>query len=259
VRILVTGGCGFIGSAVVRHLIEETEHEVVNVDTMTYAATEGSVASVAGDERYRHLEIDIRDADAVEAAFVDHQPDAVMHLAAESHVDRSIDGPEEFLLTNIVGTMQLLQASRRLMATRSDGGVDFRFLHVSTDEVFGDLDHDADPFDESTPYNPRSPYSASKAGVISLTRSHALEFGRAKIRVNAVVPGGVDTDMLRDLALSFADTVEAGYEILAKDAKAQRRIADPSEIAGPVLYLASDLASFVTGATHVVDGGEVID
>ena len=108
-----------------------------------------------------------------------------------------------------------------------------------------------------SPYG--SPYSASKAGVISLTRSHALEFGRAKIRVNAVVPGGVDTDMLRQLALSFADTVEAGYEILAKDAKAQRRIADPSEIAGPVLYLASDLASFVTGATHVVDGGEVLD
>jgi len=177
VRILVTGGCGFIGSAVVRHLIEETEHEVVNVDTMTYAATEGSVASVAGDERYRHLEIDIRDAEAVEAAFVDHQPDAVMHLAAESHVDRSIDGPEEFLLTNIVGTMQLLQASRRLMATRSDGGVDFRFLHVSTDEVFGDLEHDADPFDESTPYNPRSPYSASKAAADHLVRAWGETYG----------------------------------------------------------------------------------
>ena len=104
-----------------------------------------------------------------------------------------------------------------------------------------------------------SAYGASKAGVISLTRSHALEFGRAAIRVNAVVPGGVDTDMLRELALSIADSVEAGYEILARDAKAQRRIADASEIAGPVLYLASDLASFVTGATHVVDGGEVID
>ena len=176
-RILVTGGCGFIGSAVVRHLINDTDHEVINVDKMTYAATLGSVASVADDERYRHLEIDICDAAAVEAAFVDHQPDAVMHLAAESHVDRSIDGPEQFLQTNIVGTMHLLQAARTLMASRSDGGVDFRFLHVSTDEVFGALAHDDDPFTESTPYSPRSPYSASKASADHLARAWGETYG----------------------------------------------------------------------------------
>ena len=176
-RILVTGGCGFIGSAVVRHLINDTDHEVINVDKMTYAATEGSVASVADNERYRHLELDICDGAAVEAAFVDHQPDAVMHLAAESHVDRSIDGPEQFLQTNIVGTMHLLQAARNLMATRADGGVDFRFLHVSTDEVFGALAHDDDPFTETTPYSPRSPYSASKASADHLARAWGETYG----------------------------------------------------------------------------------
>ena len=151
-RVLVTGGCGFIGSAVVRHLINDTDHEVVNVDKMTYAATEGSVAEVADNERYRHLKIDICDGAAVEAAFLDHQPDAVMHLAAESHVDRSIDGPEKSLQTNIVGTMHLLQAARSLMLARPDGGAGFRFLHVSTDEVFGALAHGDEPFTESTRY-----------------------------------------------------------------------------------------------------------
>ena len=176
-RILVTGGCGFIGSAVVRHLINNTAHEVINVDKMTYAATEGSVGEVAESERYRHLKIDICDSAAVEAAFVDYQPDAVMHLAAESHVDRSIDGPEQFLQTNVVGTMHLLQAARNLMASRSDGGIDFRFVLVSTDEVFGALAQDDDPFTESTPYSPRSPYSASKASADHLARAWAETYG----------------------------------------------------------------------------------
>ena len=176
-RILVTGGCGFIGSAVVRHLITATDHEVVNVDAMTYAATTGSVASVADDERYRHLEIDINDAAAVTDAVMDHRPDAIMHLAAESHVDRSIDGPEQFLQTNIVGTMHLLQAARSLMLARPDGGADFRFLHVSTDEVFGALSHDDPPFTEATPYNPRSPYSASKAAADHLARAWGETYG----------------------------------------------------------------------------------
>jgi len=176
-RVLVTGGCGFIGSAVVRHLINDTDHEVINVDKMTYAATEGSVGEVADNERYRHLKIDICDAAAVEAAFIDYRPDAVMHLAAESHVDRSIDGPEQFLQTNVVGTMHLLQAARNLMATRADGGVDFRFLLVSTDEVFGALAHNDEPFTESTPYSPRSPYSASKASADHLARAWAETYG----------------------------------------------------------------------------------
>lgn len=176
-RILVTGGCGFIGSAVIRHLIEHTDHAVINVDSMTYAATRGSVASVTGDERYRHLEIDIGDAAAVIAAFTDHRPDAVMHLAAESHVDRSIDGPEQFLYTNVLGTMHLLQAARAAMQTRPDGGAGFRFLHVSTDEVFGSLRHDEAPFTEQTPYSPRSPYSASKAAADHLVRAWGETFG----------------------------------------------------------------------------------
>jgi len=176
-RILVTGGCGFIGSAVVRHLIERTDHEVINVDSMTYAATEGSVASVADNERYHHLQIDIRDAGAVTAAFADHRPAAVMHLAAESHVDRSIDGPEQFLYTNVIGTMNLLQAARELTGARPDGGADFRFLHVSTDEVFGSLAHDEAPFTEHTPYSPRSPYSASKASADHLVRAWGETFG----------------------------------------------------------------------------------
>ena len=176
-RVLVTGGCGFIGSAVVRHLINDTDHEVINVDKMTYAATEGSIAEVSDNERYRHLKIDICDGAAVEAAFLDHQPDAVMHLAAESHVDRSIDGPEQFLQTNIVGTLHLLQAARSLMPARPDGGAGFRFLHVSTDEVFGALAHGDEPFTESTPYLPRSPYSASKASADHLARAWAETYG----------------------------------------------------------------------------------
>ena len=144
---------------------------------MTYAATEGSIAEVSDNERYRHLKIDICDGAAVEAAFLDHQPDAVMHLAAESHVDRSIDGPEQFLQTNIVGTLHLLQAARSLMLARPDGGAGFRFLHVSTDEVFGALAHGDEPFTESTPYLPRSPYSASKASADHLARAWAETYG----------------------------------------------------------------------------------
>ena len=113
----------------------------------------------------------------MEAVFVDHQPDAVMHLAAESHVDRSIDGPEQFLQTNIIGTMHLLQAARNLMSSRADGGVDFRFLHVSTDEVFGALSQEDSPFTEATPYSPRSPYSASKASADHLVRAWGETYG----------------------------------------------------------------------------------
>jgi dTDP-glucose 4,6-dehydratase len=167
--ILVTGGCGFIGSAVIRHLINETDHHVVNVDKMTYAATKGSTAAVATDDRYQFVQADITDASAMNALFEQVQPGAVMHLAAESHVDRSIDAPGEFLATNVMGTMNLLQAFRTTMGHRPDD--DHRFLHVSTDEVFGALAPDDDPFDETTPYSPRSPYSASKASSDHLVRA----------------------------------------------------------------------------------------
>ena len=172
-KIVVTGGCGFIGSAVVRSLIADTDHEVINIDKMTYAATEGSTAAVADDPRYAFLQADIADAGQVDAIFAEHQPDAVMHLAAESHVDRSIDRPGEFLETNVMGTMNLLQAARRAHETNAD----FRFLHVSTDEVFGALPLESDPFDETTPYSPRSPYSASKASADHLARAWEETYG----------------------------------------------------------------------------------
>ncbi|MFT8777751.1 MAG: dTDP-glucose 4,6-dehydratase [Gluconacetobacter liquefaciens] len=177
-RILVTGGCGFIGSAVVRHVIGATSHTVVNVDAMTYAATRNSTADVATDPRYLHIQADITDGAAMRAVFTTHQPDAVMHLAAESHVDRSIDGPGVFMTTNVLGTFTLLEAARDywsgLDAARQAA---FRFHHISTDEVFGTLQPGDPPFTETTPYDPRSPYSASKAASDHLVRAWQHTYG----------------------------------------------------------------------------------
>ena len=162
-RIIVTGGAGFIGSAVARHLIDETAHEVLVLDKLTYAGTKASLAEIADDPRYGFAQGDICDAEAVRETFECFDPDAIIHLAAESHVDRSIDGPGEFIQTNVVGTFMLLQAAlghwRNLKGDRADA---FRFHHVSTDEVYGALG-DTGLFSETTPYDPRSPYSASKA------------------------------------------------------------------------------------------------
>ena len=175
--ILVTGGAGFIGSALVRYLIAHTEHTVVNVDALTYAGNLDSLASVAGHPRYRFEHVDITDAAALRRVFDAHAPDAVMHLAAESHVDRSIDGPGAFVHTNLVGTHLLLQEALR--AWRESTGARrerFRFLHVSTDEVFGSLG-DEGAFTEDTPYDPRSPYSATKAGSDHLARAWHHTYG----------------------------------------------------------------------------------
>jgi len=178
VKILVTGGAGFIGSAVVRHLINDTTHEVVNVDKLTYAGNLESLASVSSSDRYAFEQVDICDSAAANAVFAKYQPDVVMHLAAESHVDRSIDGPGEFIQTNIVGTYTLLEAARAYRSQLPELDRDkFRFHHISTDEVYGDLEGPEDLFREDTPYAPNSPYSASKAGSDHLVRAWGRTFG----------------------------------------------------------------------------------
>ncbi len=169
--IFVTGGAGFIGSALVRFLINETEHTVVNFDKLTYAGNLESLASVEQNERYHFVKGDICDREIVSATFAKFQPDFIMHLAAESHVDRSIDGPGEFIQTNVVGTYELLEAARAYYASLNDEKKTvFRFHHISTDEVYGDLG-ETGLFTEKTPYEPSSPYSASKAASDHLVRA----------------------------------------------------------------------------------------
>jgi len=170
-KILVTGGAGFIGSAVIRQYIEDTSHEVVNLDALTYAGNLESLASVEASDRYKFEHANICDIKTLERIFQQHQPDAVMHLAAESHVDRSIDGPADFIQTNIVGTCNLLEVSRSYWNELDDERkAKFRFHHVSTDEVYGDLD-ETGLFTEETSYDPSSPYSASKASSDHLVRA----------------------------------------------------------------------------------------
>ncbi|TLU71787.1 dTDP-glucose 4,6-dehydratase [Lichenicoccus roseus] len=177
-RILLTGGCGFIGSAVVRHLIRATAHSVVNVDLMTYAASEAALEEARGNARHVLVRADVADLAAMQRLFAEHRPDAVMHLAAESHVDRSIDGPAVFIQTNVVGTFTLLEAARHYWSALDEAGkARFRFHHVSTDEVFGALGDDDSPFTETTPYDPRSPYSASKAASDHLVRAWHHTYG----------------------------------------------------------------------------------
>ncbi|MBO3277157.1 dTDP-glucose 4,6-dehydratase [Pseudomonas schmalbachii] len=177
-RILVTGGAGFIGSAVVRHLIQNTDHEVANLDKLTYAGNLESLTDVAGSPRYRFYQVDICDAAALDKVFSELRPTSVMHLAAESHVDRSIDGPAEFIQTNIVGTYTLLEAARRYWSgLEVEAKAAFRFHHISTDEVYGDLEGTDDLFTESTPYSPSSPYSASKASSDHLVRAWQRTYG----------------------------------------------------------------------------------
>ncbi|NKC32072.1 dTDP-glucose 4,6-dehydratase [Falsiroseomonas selenitidurans] len=176
--ILITGGFGFIGSAVVRRLLTTTEEVVVNVDLMTYAASPAALGMHAGDRRHIHIQADICDHEAMREAFATHRPDRVMHLAAESHVDRSIDGPAAFIRTNVVGTQVLLEAARHHWNTLDAAAkAAFRFHHVSTDEVFGSLHEGDAPFDARTPYDPRSPYSASKAGSDHLVRAWEHTYG----------------------------------------------------------------------------------
>jgi len=176
-KILVTGGAGFIGSAVIRHLIAESEHAVVNVDCLTYAGNPTTLETIADDSRYCFEKTDICHEVAVARVFERHQPDAVMHLAAESHVDRSIDGPAAFVQTNVVGTYTLLEIARRYWSgLPEERRESFRFHHVSTDEVYGSLG-DGGYFTEDTPYDPSSPYSASKAASDHLARAWQRTYG----------------------------------------------------------------------------------
>ncbi|EMJ9284803.1 dTDP-glucose 4,6-dehydratase [Klebsiella michiganensis] len=184
-KIIVTGGAGFIGSAVVRHIINNTKDEVVVMDCLTYAGNLDSLLSVSDNSRYVFEQVNICDRNAVDHVFRKHQPDAVMHLAAESHVDRSIDGPLAFIETNIIGTYILLEAARQYWSElSSDSKQAFRFHHISTDEVYGDLHGTTDLFTETTPYEPSSPYSASKASSDHLVRAWLRTFGLPTIVTN---------------------------------------------------------------------------
>lgn len=195
-KILVTGGAGFIGSAVVRHIISNTQDSVINLDKLTYAGNLESLVSVAASERYVFEQVDICDRAELDRVFDKHQPDAVMHLAAESHVDRSITGPADFIQTNIVGTYTLLEAARQYwMQLDTERKLAFRFHHISTDEVYGDLPHPDEQkgqaanqelplFTEITPYAPSSPYSASKASSDHLVRAWLRTYGLPTIVTN---------------------------------------------------------------------------
>ncbi|WP_101758448.1 dTDP-glucose 4,6-dehydratase [Oceanicoccus sp. KOV_DT_Chl] len=184
-KILVTGGAGFIGSAVIRHIIANTDDHVINVDKLTYAGNLASLAEVESSGRYQFFQQDICDSQGMNNVISETQPDAVMHLAAESHVDRSIDGPGEFIQTNIVGTYTLLEVVRNYWQDlANEKKENFRFHHISTDEVYGDLEDDGSLFLESTPYAPSSPYSASKAGSDHLVRAWQRTYGLPVIITN---------------------------------------------------------------------------
>ena len=184
-RILVTGGAGFIGSAVVRHIIEATQDSVLVVDKLTYAGNLESLSVVADNERYSFEQVDICDRSALDRVFAQYQPDVIMHLAAESHVDRSIDGPAAFIETNVVGTYTMLEAARHYwQPLDAEKKQSFRFHHISTDEVYGDLHGTDDLFTETTPYSPSSPYSASKASSDHLVRAWLRTYGLPTLVTN---------------------------------------------------------------------------
>jgi dTDP-glucose 4,6-dehydratase len=184
-KILVTGGAGFIGSAVIRHIIENTTDEIVNVDKLTYAGNLESLKMVSNNDRYHFEQVDIRNRHELDRIFKLYTPDIVMHLAAESHVDRSIDGPSDFIETNIVGTYTLLEATRAYWLSLTDDLKEqFRFHHISTDEVYGDLERPEDLFTETTPYAPSSPYSASKAASDHLVRAWLRTYGLPTVITN---------------------------------------------------------------------------
>ena len=177
-KILITGGSGFIGSALIRYIINQTQDSVINIDKLTYAANQSALKEVENNPRYTFEQVDICDLKAIERVFEKYQPNAVMHLAAESHVDRSIEGAAAFIQTNIIGTYTLLETARTYWnELNAEKKVAFRFLHISTDEVYGDLEGSDDLFTETTPYAPSSPYSASKASSDHLVKAWHRTYG----------------------------------------------------------------------------------
>ena len=184
-KLLITGGAGFIGSAVIRHIIQNTENEILNIDKLTYAGNLESLKEIEQDPKYQFKKIDICDTEQITAAIEEFQPNAIMHLAAESHVDRSIDGPAAFIQTNIVGTYTLLEAARKYWVNLDENAKqNFRFHHISTDEVYGDLKGTTELFTEKTSYAPSSPYSASKASSDHLVRAWHRTYGLPVIVTN---------------------------------------------------------------------------
>lgn len=184
-KILVTGGAGFIGSAVIRYILEHTEDQVLNVDKLTYAGNLSSIPNAENHNSYQFSQTDVCDTESLYLLFEQFQPDAVMHLAAESHVDRSIDGPADFIQTNVFGTFSILECARKYCSSLNDGQKQhFRFHHISTDEVYGDLEGTDDLFVEDTPYAPSSPYSASKASSDHLVRAWGRTYGLPVVITN---------------------------------------------------------------------------
>ena len=239
-NVFITGGAGFIGANFVRHwLATPREGRVVVFDALTYAGNSDNLTGLDKDPRYVFVKGDICDEATVRALLEQHHIDTVVHFAAESHVDNSLAGPGAFIQTNIVGTYTILEAVR-------EHGT--RLHHISTDEVFGDLALDGtEKFTERTAYDPSSPYSASKAALVSLTRSAAMEYAEKSVRINAVAPGRVVTDMMLASKIMDMGAVAAGLPL--------RRMGRPEEVAEAVVWLASDAASFVVGHVLCTDGG----
>jgi len=247
--IVVTGGSGFIGSNFILQWMEQEDTSVVNLDRLTYAGNPRNLLSVSSDPRYSFVKGDVCDRELLRGLLQVHKPRAIVHFAAESHVDRSIEGPGDFIQTNIVGTFNLLEACREAWLDSDAGpGGGFRFHHVSTDEVYGSLGATG-YFTETTPYAPNSPYSASKAAVAMLTKSLAIEWASRGVNVNAIAPGVFRTALNQELL----DDTERGREFLLRTP--MKRFGKIEELAGAAVFLASDAASFITGEVLVVDGG----
>jgi len=253
-RILLTGGCGFIGSAVVRHILRDTDHEIVNVDKMTYAASLDALEEGFGHPRHVLVRSDIADAAAMRRVFAEHRPDAVMHLAAESHVDRSIDGPADFIRTNIVGSFTLLEAARAYFAgLDGEARGKFKFHHISTDEVFGALGPHDPPFTEATPYDPRSPYSASKAASDHLARAWLHTYGLPTLVSNTTNNYGPWQFPEKLIALVTINALEGRPLPVYGDGSNQRDwlfVEDHAEALVRVLERGTPGATYAIGARH---------